>query len=235
MRTMIGRLLIAAVLFAVAAASWSEAKVARRVADAYERFATLHYDRDDRIGQVRSALDRLPLPVETLGQEIGRHRTSVSYWRGEYAALAASADANDPTSKDPHVMLTRANAAYKASLDRLDDAAILERLDGIIEAYGEALRADPSSFDASYNYEYLVKFRDKLAKLRPRDRSAKGAPKRDPEIQSVDLPTGPTIYGRPGGPPPEIPGSEFKTIAPMPYDEREQTEPGKGATPRRRG
>jgi hypothetical protein len=235
MKTMIGRLLIAIVLFAGAAVSWSEAKVARRVADAYERLATLHYDRDDGIGQARSVLDRLPLPMETLGGDIQQHRTTVSYWRGEYGALSAPVAVGDLSAGDPAVMMTRANASYRTTLDRLDDTAILERLDGIVEAYGEALRADPTSFDASYNYEYIVMFRDKLAKLRPRDRPIKGTPKRDPEIESVDLPTGPTLYGRPGGPPPEIPGSEFKTIAPMPYDEREQTEPGKGATPRRRG
>ena len=235
MKTLIGRLLIAALLLAGAAASWSEATVARRVAEAYERFATLHYDRDDGIGETASVLDRVPLPIDTLGSDVRRHRTTVSYWRGEYGALSAPADVKDAGAADPTVMLMRANASYRGSLDRLDDPAILERLDGIVEAYAEVLRADPSQADASYNYEYVVKFRDRLAKLRPRDRSTKGAPKRDPEIESVDLPTGPTIYGRPGGPPPEIPGSEFKTIAPMPYDEREQTEPGKGAAPRRRG
>lgn len=235
MKTMVGRLIMAVVLFAAAAASWSEAKVARRVADAYERFATLHYDRDDGIGETRSVLDRVPLPMETLGSDVRRHRTAVSYWRGEYGTLSAPPDVQDEAAADPAVMLTRANAAYRASLDRLDDPAVMERLDGIVEAYAEVLRAEPSVADASFNYEYVVKFRDRLAKLRPRERSTKGAPKREPEIESVDLPTGPTIYGRPGGPPPEIPGSEFKTIAPMPYDEREQTEPGKGAAPRRRG
>jgi hypothetical protein len=235
MKTMIGRLLMALLLFAAAAVSWSEAQVARRVADAYQRLATLHYDKDDGIGEARSVLDRLPVPLDTMVDDVRRHRTTVSYWRGEYGTLSAPPDANDPSVADPVVMMMRANSAYRASLDRLDDTAILERLDGIVEAYGEVLRADPTIFDASYNYEYVLKFRDRLAKLRPRDRATKGAPKKDPEVESVDLPTGPTIYGRPGGPPPEIPGSEFKTIAPMPYDEREQTDPGKGAVQRRRG
>lgn len=235
MKTLIGRLIIALLLFAAAAVSWSESTVARRVAGAYERFATLHYDREDDIGEARSVLDRLSLPMASVASDVRRHRTTVSYWREEYGTLAAKPDVNDASAGDPAIMMTRANAAYRGSLERLDDPALIERFDGIVEAYGEVLRADPSSVDASYNYEYVVKFRDRLAKLRPRDRPTKGAPKKDPVIESVDLPTGPTIYGRPGGPPPEIPGSEFKTIAPMPYDEREQTEPGKGATPRRRG
>ncbi|MGE3512946.1 MAG: hypothetical protein AB7N65_29135, partial [Vicinamibacterales bacterium] len=102
--------------------------------------------------------------------------------------------------------------------------------------YADVLRADPGRADASFNYEYVARFRDRLAKLRPRDRTPKNLFKADdPVIESVDLPTGPTMYGRPGGPPPEIPGNQFKTIAPMPYDEREETDPGRGATPRRRG
>jgi hypothetical protein len=235
MKTVAGRFIIAVVLFAGGAACWAEAKVARRVADAYRRFATLHYDTDDRIGDARSALDRLPLPIDTLGSEVQRHRTTVSYWRGEYGPLTAPIAPTDPGAADPDLMMTRANASFRTSLGRLGDTAIIERLDGIINAYGDVLRSDPTAADASFNYEFVVKFRDKLAKLRPRDRPSKGAPKNEDEMPSVDLPAGRTIYGRPGGPPPDIPGSQFKTLSPMPYDEREQTDPGRGASPRRRG
>jgi hypothetical protein len=235
MKTVAGRLIIAVLLFAGGAVCWAEAKVARRVADAYRRFATLHYDTDDRIGDARSVLDRLPLPIETIGTEVQRHRTAVAYWRGEYGVLTAPVDAADVSAADPALMLTRTNAAFRSSMGRLADTAILERLDGIINAYADVLRTDPAAADASFNYEYVVKFRDKLAKMRPRDRAAKGAPKLDEEIPSFDLPSGPTIYGKPGGPPPDIPGGQFKTLAPMPYDEREETDPGRGAAPRRRG
>jgi hypothetical protein len=235
MTTVAGRFIIAVLLFAGGAVCWTEAKVARRVADAYRRFATLHYDTDDRIGDARSVLDRLPLPMETIGAEVQRHRTTVSYWRGEYGVLTAPVDAADASAADPTLMLTRANASFRSSMGRLGDTAILERLDGIINAYADVLRSDPTAVDASFNYEFVVRFRDRLAKMRPRDRVTKGAPKIDDEIPSVDLPTGPTIYGRPGGPPPEIPGNQFKTLAPMPYDEREETDPGRGAAPRRRG
>jgi hypothetical protein len=234
MQTVAGRFIIAVLLFAGGAASWAEARVTRRVADAYRRFATLHYDADDRIGDARSALDRLPLPIETIGTEVQRHRTTVSYWRGEYGPLTAPVDA-DVAAADPSLMFTRANASFRTSMGRLGDAAILERLDGIINAYADVLRTDPGAADASFNYEYVVRFRDKLAKMRPRDRATKGAPKNEDEMPSVDLPAGPTIYGRPGGPPPDIPGNQFKTLTPMPYDEREETDPGRGAAPRRRG
>jgi hypothetical protein len=237
MKSVVLQFIIAALLFAGGAALWAEAKVARRVADAYQRFATLHYDVDDRIGDARSALDRLPLPMDTIATDVRRHRATVSYWRSEFGALTAPMETPEQqlVGADPTMMLIRANAAYRTSLSRLGETAILERLDGIINAYADILRTDSGRADASYNYEYVVRFRDRLAKLRPRDRVTRGLPKPEPEIMSVDLPSGPTIYGRPGGPPPEIPGNQFKTLAPMPYDEREETDPGRGAAPRRRG
>ncbi|MGE3508583.1 MAG: hypothetical protein AB7N65_06825, partial [Vicinamibacterales bacterium] len=238
MKSVIVQFIIAAVLFAAGAATWSEARTARRVADAYQRFATLRYDVDDRIGETASMLDRVPLPLETLGSDVRRHRATVAYWRSEYGSLTSPLETLDQqaVAADPRLMMVRANASYRTSLTRLDDTAILERLDGVINAYADVLRADPGRADASFNYEYVVRFRDRLAKLRPRDRTPKNLFKADdPVIESVDLPTGPTMYGRPGGPPPEIPGNQFKTIAPMPYDERVETDPGRGATPRRRG
>ena len=102
----------------------------------------------------------------------------------------------------------------------------------------DVLRAAPELADASFNYEFASRFRDSIASGRPMSRGARAravAEALNPPVPSADLPTGPTLHGRPGGPPPEIPGSDFKTIAPMPYDEREQTDPGRGATPRRRG
>ena len=108
MKTVAGRFIIAVLLFAGGAAFWAEAKVARRVADAYQRFATLHYDVDDRIGDARSALDRLPLPMETIGTDVRRHRATVSYWRSEFGALTApvetpssSRSAADPDAHAP--------------------------------------------------------------------------------------------------------------------------------------
>jgi hypothetical protein len=237
MKSAVVRLLIGGVLFAAAAVAWSEAKLARRVADAYQRFATLHYDVDDRIGRPTSMVDRLQLPVEAIDKSVRRYRSTVSYWRSEYGALTAPVEAAEQQAlaADPTLMLIRTNASFRASLTHLGDTAILERLDGIVNAYADVLRADAGQTDASYNYEYVLRFRDRLARMRPRDRPIKGLPPREEEIPSVDLPTGPTVYGHPGGPPPEIPGSQFKTLAPMPYDEREETDPGRGATPRRRG
>ena len=49
MKSVAGGIILAIVLFGVGAASWSEARLMRRVAAAHERLATLHYDPEDDI------------------------------------------------------------------------------------------------------------------------------------------------------------------------------------------
>jgi hypothetical protein len=247
MRTAATRLLIAAVLLVAGAAAWSEAALARRVADAHVRLATLHYDEADRIDEGTTALNRLPLPIVSLSDEIRRHRSRVAYWRARDLPPDSAPAAVTPLpgarggnvaetgeAADPDVMLIATNTAFRAAARQTADRIrAVERLDTVIQAYGEVLRADPGNADASYNYEYAVRVRDGIARGRAPARG-RGATEPEP-MPAVDLPAGPTIHGYPGGPPPEIPGDQFRTIAPMPYEEREESDPGRGPTPRRRG
>jgi hypothetical protein len=140
-------------------------------------------------------------------------------------------------------MFVVANAAFRAaqqqaarakqSADRIAAVAVL---DGVMQSYAEVLRVDPGHADAAYNFEYVIKFRDAVATGKPRARTAREAAEAlQRVIPSADLPVGPTIHGKPGAPPPDIPGDQFKTIAPIPYEEREESEPGRGSAPRRRG
>jgi hypothetical protein len=55
------------------------------------------------------------------------------------------------------------------------------------------------------------------------------------EPPGVDLPGGPTLHGRPGGPPPDVSMDQFKTLTPMSFEEREEADPGAGPLPRRKG
>jgi hypothetical protein len=81
-----------------------------------------------------------------------------------------------------------------------------------------------------------VKLRDQVAKGPQKGaKDASKTPPPPPDI-SVDLPAGPTIHGRPGGPPEGESMSDFKTVTPMRYDEREeQMDPGRGQKLQRKG
>jgi hypothetical protein len=226
------------VLFVAGAACWSEARLARSVADAHQRLATLNLDGADGIDASMTAFSLLPWPNGSLSEDVRRHRATVAYWRSEYRQLAsASSGANTGGSPaDPMVMFVAANAAFRASLsDPSDKAATVDRLDRVIQAYADVLRAQPGNADASYNYEYVVKFRDTFTKNRS-TRITKEQRRVDGELDmSVDLPIGPTVHGRPGGPPQNLPMQQFKTVTPMRFEEREELEPGRGIKQRRRG
>lgn len=224
-------IIIAIALFVLSAAAWAEAKLTREVAVTHQRIATLHFD-EDAPAEEAGVLQRLPLPGGSQN-DIEEHRAAVNYWLARFEALKAvtGATGNAP-SQDAKVLYIAANGAFRASHPETGDhKAALERLDVVLQGYADVLRADPDLADASYNYEYVTRLRDVLAKNKNLGKA--------PGIQdheSVDLPTGITIHGKPGFPPETVPMSDFKTVSPMRFDEREeQQQPGKGKAQIRRG
>ena len=241
MRSAAAGLLLALVLFAAAWVARSEADFARRLAAAHEHLATLQYNVNDEVGEEPAVLSRLPLPVASLSANVREHRARVSYWRTEYRELTGASplsggNARD-TEVDPEVMLVAANAAFRSTVsDATDRIATVDRLDRVIQAYADVLRTAPGYTDASYNYEYVARFRDTFAKSKAARIPKEQQRRVDGELDvSVDLPIGPTVHGRPGGPPQDLPMQQFRTVTPMRFEEREELEPGRGPRPRRRG
>jgi hypothetical protein len=240
MKTAFGGLLIAVLLLVVGALSWGEARATRRLADAHQRLAILQYDLPDDEEGVATMVSRLPGPAAALHEDEERYRATVTYWLARYESLTElTSGTGAPAPSDPAILMLAANAAFRASAPQGPDRrAAVERLDGVIQGYADVLRKDPNFVDASYNYEFVVRLRDAVAKAPPARglRPGKPAAAAPPADLHVDLPPGPTIHGRPGGPPEGTDMSDFKTITPMRYDEREeQTEPGRGRVIRRRG
>lgn len=152
------------------------------------------------------------------------------YWRGELDRLTRVATAGEG-EVDAETMLVRANAVFRASQraakTREDQ---LQQLDAVLQTYANVLKAPVYLGDAAYNYEYIARVREGLSKPR-------AAALQSPMAASGgDLPAGPTIHGRPGGPPPSSKGEEFQIITPMEYGDREtQPEANPGGKPLRKG
>jgi hypothetical protein len=152
-----------------------------------------------------------------------------AYWRGEYDRVATAPDAAADTSAER--LLLAANASFRASqLTPRSRQDQIQQLDVVLQNYATALKAPAYLPDAAYNYEYVARVRESLSKPRaatlpPPDTTAAG-----------DLPGGPTIHGRPGGPPPSSKGEEFQIITPQEFGDREtQPEPNPGGKPLRKG
>jgi len=214
MRTVAGRLILAVALVAAAVLARAEARQLRERADALERIATLRPAGEGVVG--------------------ASDRATSDYWIGDYDRLTGTTEdlARDP---DPQLLLIAANAAFRAAQRTPQPrAAQVQQLDLAVQAYASALKAPVFVPDAAYNYEYVVRLRDSVA--RTRGAAAPLASKAAASAKVTDLPNGPTIHGRPGGPPPDTKGEEFEILTPMEYGDREaQPEPTTGVKPLRKG
>ena len=202
------------------------------MADARQQMATLQFQIDDTLSPSASLSDYVPGEAGSLSDEIRRIRAKVAYWIGGYDAVIEEGS----EEVDPEVLLTAANAAFRAS--EREAAAPqqeqVQRLDGVLQAYAAVLKAAPRHVEAAYNYEYVSRVRDQVASRVPgKTPPAAAAPVR---ARVGDLPGGNTIHGRPGGPPPEAKAEEFQVIAPMEYGDREaQPEATPGGKIQRKG
>jgi len=232
MNTVITRMLIAVALAVAAWVSWSESKLAAQVADAKQDIATFDHDNLDAITPRSSLSDYLPGERRRLSDDVRIAKATVAYWLGRYGAVAA--DTTDGEA-DAATLLTAANAAYReAQRDPAVGPAAVQRLDGVLQAYASALKASPRNVEAAYNYEYVARMRDQVARS-PQGRIA-GSMAASGPMMGGDLPAGPTIHGGPGAPPPDAKMEELQTIAPMEYGDREaQPEATPGAKRERKG
>jgi hypothetical protein len=232
MRTVITRMLIAVVLAVAAFLSWSESKLAARVADAKQDIATLNHDNLDALTPQAALSDYLPGDRRHLSDDVRVAKATVAYWLGRYGAVAADTTEGQA---DAEILLTAANAAYReAQRDPAVGPAAVQRLDGVLQAYASAMKASPKNIEAAYNYEYVSRIRDQVARS-PQGRIAKSPAAAGP-VMGGDLPAGATIHGGPGAPPPDAKMEELQTIAPMEYGDREaQPEATPGGKRERKG
>lgn len=222
-----GRLLIAALAATAAWWSWREAGRADATAEAWRELAAL--EASLTAPPAPSTLTRW-LPAAWRPQDPAPRLAAIhDYWQRRYDDLVRSRG-GDP---DPDVLFTAANASYRAARGAGGvGAAAAARLDAVLEGYAAVLKAVPGHADAAWNYEFVVRARDAVARARP---PARGRPA--PVVAGVgDPPAALSVHGVPGTAPPEVKAEDFETIAPMDFGDREaQPEPTPGTTIKRKG
>jgi hypothetical protein len=237
MKSVVIPALVALVLAGAGAVFWIAGEGDRRVAEVHQQLATLQYGAADRASSdVEPSLDlerRLPVIGPEAVSYLHGAATAARYWQADYAGVEPQHDASGATQEtDPAVLLLAANAAYRASMAASERLDTIRRLDGAIKSYADALRASGQQADAAYNYEFAVRVRDAMGKARP----AKTAAVKKAADEDTDLPAGPTLHGRPGGPPAKTDMSQFKIVIPKRGEERKDNpEAGKGGQKIRKG
>ena len=220
MNTPVTRLVLSLLLLATGAISFVAAGVAEDLASRHERVAVFADPEQGSRGRLATAL-------QTLVDFDGSTRsTTASYWRRDYAVVSPG----EHTESDDLMMA--ANAMFRQAQAGADPISV-ERLDRTLQAYAAVLKNAGFSRDAAYNYEFVARLRDLIARSKPSRQRPQ--PPASP-APADDLPAGPTIHGRPGLHPPDTRGEEFEVLTPMDYGEREaQPEPTPGRPLPRKG
>ena len=252
MKSALGPFLAAIVLTLAGGAVSLAGRTETRLADVHKQLATLQYaDAQSMAAAVERSQSlslerRVPVLGRTTETDARNTRAAAGYWRSDYPSIAPQHDANGViTETDRAILLLSANAAFRASQTTGDRLDAVRRLDTVVKNYAEVLKApacaagdrscDARAMDAAFNYEYAIRTRDMLARQRgpaPARKAAKLAAK----TEESDLPTGPTLHGRPGAPPAAVDMNQFKIVIPKRGEERKDApDAGKGGQKIRKG
>jgi hypothetical protein len=239
MKSIIGPLVVAIVLALVGSGFWLGGATETRLADAHKQLVTLQYDAaaaaSDDVARDIGLERRVPVVGPQADLDARDLAAKAKYWRADYASLAPQRDAAGALSEtNPALQFVSANAAFRASQQTTDRLDAVRRLDTVVKTYADVLRNSGGQEDAAYNYELAVRTRDTLSRARPG--AQKPVPKERAAADDGDLPAGPTLHGKPGGPPPTVNMNQFKIVIPKRGEERNDApDAGKGGTKVRKG
>jgi hypothetical protein len=198
MKSAAALLVTAIVIAAVGGVLWLAGSAEQEVAAAEYTLVTLRYERAAE--ELSAAGDRglLEPVLRRLSPGADVERALARYWSGDYEALAAE--------RDLTMQVLAANQEYRALRATGGPwQAVVSRLDTVAKRYADILRTNPEGEDAAYNYEFVVKLRAAVMKVRQ------------------PVPTL-TVHGEPGAPPQDSDAKKFRMIVPMLPDERQEAE-----------
>jgi len=186
--------LIAAAIFAGAGVvGLTASRLQRSLADAQEQTSTQQYALAQQSLEAADGHLRYARFVPRVGEETVREvrarQAALQYWQGDFAkVLPAQAEpvaAVDESNVE--LQLVVANAAYRAGLKGVTErAAALQALNEIANGYLTVLKNNTWHEEAAYNYEYVIRLRDEVAKGR---RLPPDAPPSDMELGSRGAPS----------------------------------------------
>lgn len=224
----IGAFLLGAMGMALVGAACLAASVLdREMAHAQEHIVAGDYDEPrailDTAERYFALASRLPWIGNGPVNDVRARKAALHYWQRQYAAIVP--EIADPVGNlapdNIELQLVVANAMYRiGQAEGANRRTTVATLDAAISGYVTVLKNARRQEDAAYNYEFLVRLRDDIAK---------GRRKGEPEDVS-----GP--HGHPGSPPPQGAKSDFKIYVPLQPEERDKdTTPGKSAPIKRKG
>jgi len=226
MRSAVGYLVVALVLFLGGRVLFGASSLEERTAAAEQALLTLRYGDLDATYDALAAEagDRAPIPrlSQALLSSLRAQQSTTRYWMGQYARLEPQRDAAGALAEtDPLLLELGAHAAYRAAQNMGDQGAAVKRIDDIVRLYTDVVRARPGDETAAWNLEFVSRVRAQFAQSRQ-----PAFPEPETRGLAGDLPLGPTLHGAPGEPPPGQDMKQFKVVVPMRPDERKQLPQG---------
>lgn len=228
MKGIIGFLVGAVVLAVLAAAAMTIGRFERDMADAQEYASTEQYDaaRQSLASAERYLAYTKWTPRVGAGaeNEVRSRRASLDYWQRNYEAVLPRE--NDPVgavdASNLELQTIVADAAYRASrAAATDKQTTVQAFDEAIGAFQTVLKNETWNADAAFNYEFLIRERDLVAKGQRKP----GAP---PEPQGQ--------FGNSGQPAQSGNTKKFEIYVPLNGNERSKAgEAGKGSSNPRKG
>ncbi len=207
MKTLVARLVLAAVLIGGGEIFRRVAHIEQRLANADEDLATLALDAADAeykgVEEEVSVASRVPIVGGLLLADVREAQATLAYWRGNYQGVPKEADLA-AADINPDLLFLAANATFRAMSVRPAGQDGARDLDNVLRMYTVLLKKNPDFVDGSFNYEYVARLRNALAKG-----SIPGA---------WGLP--PSLLGEEGAPPPDSSPQDFNVIVPLSPEER---------------
>jgi hypothetical protein len=232
-RTILGHIIVAAILLAGGEIFRRAAHIEDSLAKAEEDLATLAPEAADTayatVEREMAVAGRLPFIGDPLLDNVRREHAMVAYYRGDYNSVPKETDLAAP-DVTPDLVFLAANATFRNVAGRRAGQAGAQDLDGVLRMYTVLLKKSPDYVDGSFNYEYVVRLRNIVAKSKGNSSDPRaGQP-------NSDLAPPPAVHGEQGAPPENTPPEDFNVIVPLRPEERgELMKAGTGAARQRKG